>query len=105
MRILITICILLMSTSSFGAPFLVCTTLNPDVDGVTKYKVYKDGVFLAESDAKADGSLKLDLAGVTPGAYEWTITAKNVWGIEGPLSDPYVSPGVPSAPIGVGMVE
>jgi hypothetical protein len=88
------VAIMLMAGVACAEPFLVC---DPQA-GVETYTVYKDAVvFAADVPAVPDGSLRLDLVGVTPGVYAWTATAKNVWATS-ELSEVYLSPGQPSAP-------
>ena len=90
------VAILLFTTVTYAAPFLVCDPPDPS-EQVTSYIVYKDGVEFARVDAESDGSLRLDLQGVTPGAYTWTAKAVNIWE-ESELSDPYISPSGATKP-------
>ena len=89
MKTLIFVLVLLFAAPAYGA-YLVCDAPDP-AEQITQYEVYQDAVLIATVDAEADGSLRYDLVAVTPGAYDWTAKAKNVWGVS-VLSDPYVSP-------------
>ena len=101
MKAIFCLAILLMATNAWGAPFLVCD-VPPAEQQITQYEVYQDGVLLATVDAEGDGSLRYDLVAVTPGAYDWTAKALNVWGVS-VLSDPYVSPDGAGKPTSLRM--
>ena len=98
---LILFIIFVFSVNVNAAPFLVCDPPAAEMQ-VTEYDIYKDGLKIGTSPAQADGSLKYDLQGITPGQYTWTATAINVWGAS-ELSDPYVSPALVGKPSGVGL--
>jgi len=102
MKALLIALFVLLPSIVMAAPFLICTA--PDsAQQVTAYNIYQDGTLIGHVLAEADGSLKFDLEGITPGAYTFTATAANAWG-ESPLSDPYISPTSASAPSGVSLV-
>jgi len=82
-----------------AGPFILCDAPPADQQ-VTSYEVFQDGVSLAVVDAEADGSLRYDLVGITPGVYEWTATAINAWGSSA-LPDPYVSPALAGQPLNI----
>ena len=92
----------LFALPAFGAPFLVCDP-PPVEQQVTSYEVFQDGTSLGTVTAEADGSLNYDLSGVTPGAYEFTAKAINVWGVS-ELSNPYTSPAAVNAPSGLNLI-
>ena len=94
--------LLLFSTSAMAAPFLVC---DPQVEA-THYTVIQDGVEIAtDVVAQPDGSLRYDLAGVDPGAYEFNAQACNVWGCSGVSVDPTQSPEPTVPSTGLEMVR
>ena len=94
--ILILLAVLLLTGTAYAAPFLVCDTPDP-TEQVILYIVYQDGVEIDRPVAEADGSLKMDLQAITPGVYDWTVKAVNVWGDSG-FSNPYVSPSNAGSP-------
>jgi hypothetical protein len=47
--------------------------------------------------------LKYDLNGTTPGMYEYTAKACNIWGCSG-TANPTMSPGAASAPLNIKLV-
>lgn len=101
-KLLMILTVLAFSVSAHAAPFLTCDAPDPTAQ-VISYIVYKDGVEYATPAAETDGSLKLDLAGETPGQYEWSAIAVNVWG-QSELSDPYISPSLATKPRATRMV-
>lgn len=85
---------------AFATPFLVCNP-PPAEQQITSYEVYKDGILEGTYDGE---TLNYDLVGVTPGAYDWTAKAFNVWGGSA-FSDPYVSPSVVGSPSNLNVVK
>jgi hypothetical protein len=77
-----------------AAPFLVCDP-PPAEQQITSYNIYKDAVLEGTYDGEI---LNYDLAGITPGAYDWTAEACNVWGCE-ITPDPYISPSAATSPL------
>ena len=72
-----------------AAPFLAC---DPQA-GAETYVIFQDGVEIDTGiAAEADGSLRYDLAGVTPGQYEFNAKACNVWGCSELSAAPFISP-------------
>ena len=101
MKTLIYLIILLSPVTVLASPFLVC---DPQA-GVETYEVYMDGVLLASDiAAQPDGSLRYDLVDVTPGQYNFTARACDVWRCSDP-SNPYQSPAGVSVPSGLRMVK
>ena len=80
----------LFALPAFGAPFLICDP-PPVEQQVTSYEVFQDGASLGTVAAETDGSLRYDMSTITPGAYEFTAKAINVWGVSS-LSNPTQSP-------------
>jgi len=102
-RLLIMLISFVMLTGiTYAAPFLICDAPDP-AEQVVSYIIYRDGVEIGTTVAEADGSLKMDLASITPGVYTWTIRSVNAWE-ESPLSNPYVSPSGASVPQNTRMV-
>ena len=62
------------------SPFLVC---DPQ-DGVTEYKVTLNGDPEITVPAQPDGSLSYDLAGLSEGAFTFSVKAANLWGVSDP---------------------
>lgn len=93
--------LLLAAAPALAGPFLVCDP-PPVEQEVAQYEIFQDGVSLGVVDAQADGSLRYDLVGVAPGAYNWTAKAMNVWGAS-ELSDPYLSPSPAGRPANLGL--
>lgn len=91
------ITLLFVLSSNVFAAHLVCDA-PPPAEQITEYEVFMDGVSLGKTPAP----LYYDLGNITPGEYEFTATAINVWGASNP-SNPYVSPPGPSAPAGTRM--
>lgn len=99
----ITLLIILMSTLSMAAPFLVC---DPQA-GVQSYEIFIDGQQVTGGPilAEVDGSLQYDLAGTTPGAYTFTAKAcADPWGCSED-SDPFVSPPPVLKPTGLRLAK
>lgn len=92
--------VLLFTTTAWAGPFLVCDS-PPVNEQVTSYNIYKDGILEGTFDGE---TLNYDLQGVTPGAYDWTAEACNVWGCE-ITPDPYISPLAVEAPQGLRGVQ
>ena len=81
---------LLLSTTAYAAPFLVCD-VDPDCE---TYNVYADGVLVA-SDLPAP--LSYDLVSSPPGGIAYTAECCNAEGCSA-ASNPYISLGVPGIP-------
>lgn len=94
---LIAIAILFFSSVAMADPFLICDDPLTD-QAVTGYECFQDGVSLGPTPAP----LHYDLAGVTPGAYNFTCVAINAWGVSQP-SDPYRSPQTIAPPSNINM--
>jgi len=97
-------CLFLMSVGGPGrvgaGPFLTCDTPDP-TEQILYYNVYQDATQVgALIVAETDGSLKMDLDGIVPGSYVYTIEAVNAWGASAP-SNPYTAPTVATVPVGV----
>ena len=91
--------LVLVAPLAWGAPFLVADP--PSGNGqITHYKIYKDAVLEGTSTGEV---LSYDLVGVTPGEYDWTAEACNVWGCSS-LSDPYISPSQASPPSSLNVI-
>ena len=89
--------LLLKTSGVLAAPFLVC---DPQA-GVETDNVYQDGIEIGtDIAAQPDGSLRYDLQAITPGVYNFTANACNVWGCS-EVSDPFVSPAATSTPAGL----
>jgi hypothetical protein len=101
MKYIAIIMFVLMASSVYAEPFLVCDSPEEQVDS---YNIYKDGVKIGTSPAQPNGSLRYDLTGITPGRYTWTAEAANVWGVSD-LSDPYISPALAQKPSNVGLTK
>ena len=100
--LLVIIGLLSYNTLAISAPFLIC---DPQA-GVDKYEVYQDGSEIAtDIPAQPDGSLRYDLAGVTPGSYEFNAKACDVWGCSALSANPTQSPAPSSPPTGLEMVR
>ncbi len=84
---------------AFAAPFLVADAPPADQQ-ITHYNIYQDGVDIATFYGEV---LSYDLAGVVPGAYNWTVEACNVWGCE-MTPDPYISPGGAGSPMNLKLI-
>lgn len=84
-----------------AAPFLICDPQN----GVDTYNIYIDGTSVANDiTAEPDGSVRYDLQGITPGQYQFTAEACNVWGCS-EVSDPFVSPAATAKPSGLLLIK
>ena len=80
-----------------AAPFLVC---DPQ-ENVTSYIVTMNGVTeesLAQDMGNNTTRLHYDLEGITSGAYDCNVTAKNMWGASAPVPFSFkkILPGCPS---------
>jgi hypothetical protein len=100
-KLILILAIVLLPAIVFAAPFLVCDAPPADQQ-VTEYEVYRDGVLYAIVPAEADGSLRYDLDGMTPGIYAFTGRAVNLWGASD-FSNPTVSPAPAGSPSGVSL--
>ena len=97
-KLLLVMAFMLLASTSFAAPFLVC---DPQA-GVVGYEITGLGepvTFVAQ----ADGSLKYDLASVNSGTYTLTVAACNMWGCSSTAPFGF-SKQVPSAPAGLRIV-
>ena len=94
-KLLLVMAFMLLASTSFAAPFLVC---DPQA-GVVGYEITGLGepvTFVAQPD----GSLKYDLASVNSGTYALTVAACNVWGCSSTAPFQF-SKQVPAAPVGL----
>ena len=75
MKTLLSIALILIATTVFATPYLVCDPQS----GVTSYQL--TGWSETTVTAQADGSLRMDVADAVQGTtYNLTIAACNVWG-------------------------
>ena len=85
MKKLIVLLVILFAVPAWGAPFLVS---DPQA-GITSYQFTGDAFFTALSPvaAQADGSLRLDVAGVPTGMHNVSVAACHpLWGcVAGPF--------------------
>jgi len=86
-----------MVGAAYAEPFLVCDDPDP-TEQVTGYECFQDGNTLGILPAP----LNYDLDGITPGQYDFTCVAINIWGASQP-SDPYVSPTSTTPPLNINM--
>jgi len=96
-NLVIALAFLLVPAMAFAEPFVICDDPDP-AEQITSYEIFQDGVSIGTTPAP----LLFDLAGVTPGQYEFTATAINAWGTSSP-SNPYISPTSVSQPSGLNM--
>ena len=90
---------MLLASTSFAAPFLVCDPQS----GVVGYEITGLGEPVSYI-AQPDGSLKYDLSSVNSGTYTLTVAACNMWGCSAATAaDPFTK-AVPSAPAGLRIV-
>jgi hypothetical protein len=71
-NLFLSLAIVLFSTSALASPFLIC---DPQT-GVTQYKVSYDGCLTFQTgivNAQSDGSISLDLKGLTTGTYNFCL--------------------------------
>jgi hypothetical protein len=99
-KLLLVMAFMLLASTSFAAPFLVCDPQS----GVVGYEITGLGEPVSFV-AQPDGSLKYDLASLPNGSYSGSVAACNMWGC-GPATAiaPFVK-AVPLAPAGVRLVE
>ena len=92
MKTLLSIALILIATTVFATPYLVCDPQS----GVTSYQL--TGWSETTVTAQADGSLRMDVADAVQGTtYNLTIAACNVWGCS--TTVPFVlQKQLPSAP-------
>ena len=92
-KLFLTLILVLFPVFCFAAPFLVC---DPQV-GVISYALEVNGVFTAGLAAETDGSIKYDLAGMSPGPYVFKAQAYGEGGWPSDWSNPFnvVKPGNP----------
>ena len=81
------------------AVFLVCDAQI----GVTHYALEINGAPVITVEA-VDNALRYDLTGLPDGLHDFTIRAKNIWGLSDPIPFGF-SKGVPAAPSGIGLSE
>ena len=94
-RLLVIAAIVLMASTAWAAPFIVC---DPQA-GVVSYEITGLGEPVSFV-AQPDGSLKYDLAAVQSGTYTLTVSACNVWGCSSTAPFGF-SKQLPSAPAGL----
>jgi len=102
MRYLITFVILLIASTSWANPFLVC---DPTPEAVTHYGVTVDGVDeVVPSFDCGDGTVRLmyDCEGFSPGAHHIEVRAINLWGESDTVPFDCVKV-LPSIPSGIGL--
>ncbi len=104
--ILLVIGIVLMASTVFAGPFLVC---DPQT-GVTHYKLTGPAWVPATSTAIADGSLRLDIAASTVGSNALTVAACKtdvIWGELCSATVPFsfVRPALPTTPANVKLQQ
>lgn len=99
MKKLIVFFIILFAVPCFASPFLVS---DPAV-GVVSYNITGDPFFVSPVVAQADGSLRVDLAGISEGNHSITITASNMWGSSTPTNFTF-GKSIPASPAGVRLV-
>ena len=98
-KLIIAMAILTMTAGmAWADPFLGCDDPDP-AEQVTSYEVFQDGVSLGIVPAP----LHFDLNGITPGAYEFTATAINAWGVSA-ASNPYISPTSVTPPSNINII-
>lgn len=90
----------------FGGPFLVSDPVaNCDPAEGCRFEVFENGVKFAEAPAQANGSMRIDLQGIAPGAHTVTARAVNMWGASA-MSDPFgFSASVPGKISDIGLSE
>ena len=99
-KLLLVMAFMLLASTSFAAPFLVC---DPQ-EGVVGYEITGLNPETVNFIAQPDGSLKYDLAPLPNGSYGGTIAACNMWGCSAATAaDPFTK-AVPSAPAGLRIV-
>jgi hypothetical protein len=100
--LLIIIGLFLWNTAAIAAPFLIC---DPQA-GVETYTIFQDDTEIATGiPSEEDGSLKYDLEGINPGAYEFNAKACDVWGCSEVSANPTQSPAPSQPPTGLEMVR
>lgn len=98
-KLLLVVAFMLLASTSFAAPFLVCDPQS----GVVGYEITGLGEPVSYI-AQPDGSLKYDLSSVNSGTYTLTVAACNMWGCSAATAvDPFTK-AVPSAPAGLRIV-
>lgn len=88
MRWLIILLMILFSTSTYAAPFLICDAVDPEACGSTDQPpcpvsatVYEDGeVIASEIPLQTDMSIRYDLAGRPPGTHRYTTIYHDAFG-------------------------
>lgn len=75
--------LLLLASTSFAQPFLASSPSMTMTDENTspKYVIQWAAGDVKEYAPQGDGSLKVDLAGLSDGLYEIEVWAKNVWAV------------------------
>lgn len=95
-KVLLAMAFMLVASTSFAAPFLVC---DPQA-GVVGYEISGLVGEPVSFIAQPDGSLKYDLASVNNGTYTLTVAACNMWGCSSTV--PFVfNKAIPAAPAGL----
>ena len=97
-KILLVVVLLLVATSSYATPYLMC---DPQA-GVTSYKVTGLSFVTADVPAQADGSIRLDVAQSPVGVNAITVSAcvsDALWGKSCSASSPFTYTR-PSLPVG-----
>jgi hypothetical protein len=98
-KLLLVMAFMLLASTSFAAPFLVC---DPQA-GVVGYEITGLVGEPISFVAQADGSLKYDLAAIQNGTYTLTVAACNMWGCSS--TAPFVfTKQLPSAPVGLRLL-
>ena len=97
------IALLLLPSLSFASPFLVCDPLA----GISYYAVTNlDGLSNPNVAAQADGSIKMDLAGLTAGTYTVAVQAcDNLWGCSAPANFTFTKPATISLPASIKLTK
>ena len=97
-KLLLVVAFMLLASTSFAAPFLVCDPQS----GVVGYEITGLGEPVSYI-AQPDGSLKYDLSSVNSGTYTLTVAACNMWGCSSTAPFSF-SKQIPSAPAGLRIV-
>jgi hypothetical protein len=104
-KYLLSICILLMASTVFANPFIVC---DPQAT-VTHYKVTGATWVSATVPAQTDGSIKMDISIAPVGTSNLNFSACRddaIWGEQCSVTAPFsfTRPGTPVAPTGAKLV-
>jgi hypothetical protein len=99
MKTIFSIVFLLIASTGFCAPWLICDV---PTDTVTSYQFTGDAFFTTKA-AEGNGSLRYDLAGIPSGSHAITVAACNMWGCS--VTVPFeFSAATPSVPKGLRLV-